>query len=186
VLSLREPGADTLERLLTEQQRASLSYPEVGATANALPPGYSHDRYEVKVGVGEVSFQRAADGLRNWKAHRGAGVAVYPSGAPLAKGTTVVLVIGIAMVRAIAACRIVYVVDEPNRFGFAYGTLALHPEQGEESFVVEHDTDDTVWFRITAFSRPHDAIARLGSPVARAVQRQVTNAYLRSLERYVA
>jgi uncharacterized protein (UPF0548 family) len=29
-------------------------------------------------------------------------------------------------------CRVVYVLDEPERRGFAYGTLPGHPESGEE------------------------------------------------------
>ena len=33
--------------------------------------------------------------------------------------------------------RVVYVVDEPARRGFAYGTLHGHPESGEEAFLVE-------------------------------------------------
>ncbi len=183
---LRDPDAATREHLLAEQRQSSLSYSEVGATAGQLPDGYRHDRYEAKLGVGAELFGRATDGLRGWRAHRGAGVSVYPSAATLTEGTTVLLVIALAPVRAVAACRIVYTVDEPRRFGFAYGTLALHPEQGEEAFVVEQDADDTVWFRITAFSKPHDPLARLGSPVARIVQRHVTNGYLRSLQRFVA
>ena len=183
---LRDPDASTVERLLTEQRQSPLSYSEVGATADGLPPGYRHDSYEAKLGTGGELFGRAADGLRTWQAHRGAGVSIYPADATLTEGTTVVLAITVGLVRAVAACRIVYVADEPQRFGFAYGTLNLHPEQGEEAFMVEHDPDGTVWFRITAFSRPHDRLARLGAPVARSIQRRVTNGYLRSLERFVA
>src|ERR1700751_5070194 len=128
------------------QESASLSYSEIGSTAGTLPPGYRHDRYEARLAIGGPSFQRAADGLRTWAAHRGAGVAVYPSAAPLAEGTTVILVISFALVLAIAACRIVYTVAEPRLFGFPYGTLALHPEQGEEAFIVERDQDHSVWF----------------------------------------
>ena len=36
----------------------------------------------------------------------------------------------------IVPCRIVWVVDEPDAFGFGYGTLRGHPDEGEESFVV--------------------------------------------------
>ena len=34
-----------------------------------------------------------------------------------------------------APCRVVYVIDEPDIRGFAYGTLPGHPESGEERFV---------------------------------------------------
>jgi uncharacterized protein (UPF0548 family) len=45
---------------------------------------------------------------------------------------------------------------DPDRYGFAYGTLPAHPEEGEELFLVTRGGDDTVRFEITAFSRPHD------------------------------
>ena len=63
--------------------------------------------------------------------------------------------------------RIVYVTDEPHRFGFAYGTLPAHPEQGEEAFHIETDSHGMVRFVVTAFSRPRHSLARIGSPVAR-------------------
>jgi uncharacterized protein (UPF0548 family) len=78
----------------------------------------------------------------------------------------------------------VYVLDEPNRFGFAYGTLAGHPERGEESFVVSL-ASDRVTFDVVAFSRPASALARFGAPVARAVQTRVTRRYLSGLESFV-
>jgi uncharacterized protein (UPF0548 family) len=77
------------------------------------------------------------------------------------------------------------VVDDRDRFGFGYGTLPGHPECGEESFVVERNSDATV-FRITAFSRPADIVARVGAPVARRLQVRFTGRYLQALVRYVA
>jgi uncharacterized protein (UPF0548 family) len=76
-------------------------------------------------------------------------------------------------------------VDEPGRFGFAYGTLPLHPEQGEEAFVVSHDEDDAVWLDIVVFSRPRHPLARLGWLAGRRVQVRATNRFLDGLEQYV-
>ena len=88
---------------------------------------------------------------------------------------------------AIAApCRIVGVIDEPNRWGFAYGTLPGHPEQGEESFHVRRTAGGEVSFEIVAFSRPAALLARLGSPVARIVQARVTRAYLEGVRLFVS
>jgi hypothetical protein len=53
-----------------------------------------------------------------------------------------------------APCRVVYVIDEPRRRGFAYGTLPGHPESGEEAFVLEQRDDGTIASNIIAFSRP--------------------------------
>ena len=161
---------------------ASLSYAEVGATLATRPDGYRHDDDTLTLGTGDAAFDRAVLGLREWRAHRGAGVRVEPPDAPIEVGTTVALALPLLGISTLAACRIVAVVDEPARFGFAYGTLAGHPERGEESFVVERD-GDAVRFDISAFSREADPLARLGAPVARLVQRRVTRAYPRGTAR---
>ena len=70
------------------------------------------------------------------------------------------------------ACRIVYVVDEPTRFGFAYGTLPDHAECGEDRFLIERDDNGTVWYDIRVFSRPRLLLARLAAPLARRLQDQ--------------
>jgi hypothetical protein len=82
-----------------------------------------------------------------------------------------------------ATCRVVEVVDEPDRFGFAYGTLPHHPEAGEESFVVIRDpATDQVRLEITAYSRPTARLAKLGGPVGRAFQRFMASRYLDGFE----
>jgi uncharacterized protein (UPF0548 family) len=73
------------------------------------------------------------------------------------------------------------VVDEPNRQGFAHGTLPGHPESGEEAFVVERADDDTVSLSVIAFSTPASDLAKLAGPLGRLAQRRMTVRYLRSL-----
>jgi uncharacterized protein (UPF0548 family) len=79
-------------------------------------------------------------------------------------------------------CRVVYLINEPNRCGFAYGTLPSHPEAGEELFLLERGHDGSISFTIRAFSRPATALARLCGPVSRAVQRAMTRRYLRAIQ----
>lgn len=62
-------------------------------------------------------------------------------------------------------------IDEPARFGFAYGTLPRHVEQGEERFLVER-VGDEVFYDILAFSRPRHPSARLGYPLMRRWQKR--------------
>lgn len=78
-----------------------------------------------------------------------------------------------------------YATDESTRFGFAYGTLPAHPEQGEEAFHIERDGEGSVRFLVTAFSRPRHPLARLGAPVARQIQLSVTRRYLAGLAEFV-
>jgi uncharacterized protein (UPF0548 family) len=181
VFRLTAPAPRDLDAVLDRVRDAPPTYAEVGATrADDMPPHYVHDRS--RVGLPTGSFDRAADALHRWQAHRGAGVDVHPGDAPLRPGADVVVVASVGPVRALAPCRIVYLIDEPDRFGFAYGTLPGHPEQGEEAFVVERVGAD-VSFSIVAFSRPAELLARVGRPVARRVQRRVTHAYLDAIRR---
>ena len=80
-----------------------------------------------------------------------------------------------------APARVVYVIDEVNRAGFAYGTMKGHPESGEESFIVEKRDDDSVWLTVRAFSRAGTWYYRLVWPILRRQQRKFTKRYLRAL-----
>jgi uncharacterized protein (UPF0548 family) len=155
-----------------------LTYAEVGATAGPLPAGYHHVQRSAVIGHGRHRFQEAADKGMRWGMLRGAGLRVEATTAVAAVGSQVIVQLG--PVRA--PCRVVYVVDEPVRRGFAYGTLPGHAESGEERFVVRYDpAADEVYAEVTAFSRHATWWSRLGSPVTSVAQRVVTDPYLRGL-----
>jgi uncharacterized protein (UPF0548 family) len=156
-----------------------LTYPEHGATAGRLPEGYHHLERRVRLGSGAEVFERAAAALMSWQVHRAAGLKVIADG-DARPGLHVVsrLAPGIS-----APCRVVHVIDEPGRRGFAYGTLRGHPECGEESFVVTVGTDGEVLFTVRAFSRPGTFLARAAGPLGRVAQRLVTGRYLRGMQR---
>jgi uncharacterized protein (UPF0548 family) len=128
-------------------------------------------------------FERARACLAHWDLQRGAGMRVVPD-EPVREGMTFMLAMHLGVVHVLAAGRVVYVIDEPDRYTFAYGTLAAHPERGEEAFTVERH-GGRVRFGIRAFSRPSHPLARLGSPVASWVQRRVTRTYLEAMRRAV-
>lgn len=119
---------------------ADLSYAEAGATRDSpLPADYRLDHYERQLSSNEGGFERAVGALRGWKAHVGAGVEIVPDDARVTVGEMVLFVIKTAGFWAVAPCRVVYVVDEPNQFSFAFGTLPGHPEQGEAAMIVERN-----------------------------------------------
>ncbi|TAM70100.1 MAG: DUF1990 domain-containing protein [Microbacteriaceae bacterium] len=99
----------------------------------------------------------------------------------IANGMTAVLKIPVGPFHIHAPLRVVYVVDDANRVGFAYGTLRGHPESGEEAFILEHRDDDSVWLIIRAFSRPSNFFYRVAGPILRIKQSQYTKRYLRAL-----
>jgi uncharacterized protein (UPF0548 family) len=182
VFRLTRPSVGDLSRLFAKAKAADLSYPEVNATRDSpLPAGYRLDRYQRQLSSDEFAFERAVEALRAWKAHVGAGVEVMPDDAGVTVGETVVFVVKTIGFWTAAPCRVVYVVDEPDRFSFAYGTLPGHPEQGEAAMSVDRNESEGVVFRIVSFSRTVEPLARLGSPVTRLIQRRVTNRYLEAL-----
>jgi uncharacterized protein (UPF0548 family) len=130
------------------------------------------------IGRGRSRFEDAADKGMRWGMLRGAGLRVDATTEVAAAGSEVIVHLG--PVRA--PCRVVYVVDEPDRRGFAYGTLPGHAETGEELFVVRYDpATDEVYADVTAFSRHATWWSRLGSPVTSVAQRMITHRYLRAL-----
>jgi uncharacterized protein (UPF0548 family) len=162
-------------------RRARLTYPEVGQTRYALPSGYASISEHVTLSSTDLSA--LASSLLRWVMHERAGLRVAASSAVVGLDEVAVLRFGSGPFSVKAPCRIVYVIDEPRRRGFAYGTLPGHPESGEESFILSSGDDGRVSLTITAFSRPATALARLAGPVGRRAQRAITHRYLRSLDR---
>ena len=155
-----------------------LTYRDVGATAGRLPDGYHHVRKSAVIGSGRTRFEEAAAKVMRWGMLRGAGVRVDATSEVAAVGSEVL--VGIGPVRA--PCRVVYVIDEPDRRGFAYGTLPGHPESGEELFAVRYDpATDEVHAEVAAFSRHATWWSKLGSPVTALMQRVITSRYLTAL-----
>jgi len=155
-----------------------LTYPEVGATAGPPPPGYRHLGFVSQVGAGHQRFEEAADAVMHWGMQRGAGLRVEASSAAVEVGAVVL----VKMAFLKAPCRVVYVIDEPDIRGFAYGTLPGHPESGEERFVVRRDpTTSAVFAEVSAFSRPATWWSKAGGPVVSVAQRIIANRYLRAV-----
>ncbi len=176
-MPVRPLAADLADRL----SRAELTYREVGQTAGPLPPGYHHLRRSAVIGHGGDAFAVAARGVLSWQVQLRSGLRVSAPAGTVSAGSVALLGIGAGPVRVSAPARVVWVVDEPDRQGFAYGTLPGHPECGEEAFVVDQRTDGTVTFTITAFSRPATALAKAAGPAGRLLQHLVTERYLRAL-----
>jgi uncharacterized protein (UPF0548 family) len=172
VFSLRKPSDDFIRRFLTAQSRLDFTYAEVGATETQPPAGHVVDHSRIKLGEGEAVFEAAAAGLRRWEQFRLGWLSPSPGDTPIEPGRCVAIVAHTLGVWCLNAARIVYVVDEPRRFGFAYGTLPDHVQSGEERFLTELADDDSVWYDILAFSRPNHFLTRLGYPFVRRLQKR--------------
>jgi uncharacterized protein (UPF0548 family) len=186
---LSEPSDNDITAFLLHQSNLAFSYAEVGATrrpeANA-PRGFKVDHNRIQLGRGVDVFQRAVDALKKWRQFELGWVSIAPRGVKLEKGATVAVKAWAYGMWSLNACRVVYVIDENEpirRFGFAYGTLPDHIERGEERFLIEWDrNDDTVFYDILAFSQPRHPLVKLGSPVARMMQKRFARDSLRVMK----
>ena len=152
-----------------------LTYAEVGATAGRLPEGYHHVRLSSPIGTGRGRFEQAGAAVMRYGMLRGAGLRVAATTEVAEVGTDVLGKLG----PFAAPCRVVYVLDEPNRRGFAYGSLPGHAVSGEEMFGVRYDpADESVHAEVVAFSRPATWWSQIGAPVTSVIQRVVTRRYL--------
>ncbi len=167
-------------------EHADLTYAEHGATAGPLPDGYRPFQGCWPVGRGATDLAAAADAVRTWEMHRGAGLRILASSGTAEVGTVVVQGVGAGGLRLLAPCRVLEVVDAERRSGFAYGTLPGHPASGEERFEVVLGDDDVVTLQVTSFSRPLTWLARAGGPAMRAAQHLVTRGYSRAVQAAVA
>lgn len=180
--SLTRPSQESLTALLASQLGAELSYPDVGATKTGdFPDGYHHAVWTRPAGNGPDAFAAAKARIDDWAGHRRAGATVVPAGAPIEVGTEVAIGLKAVSVWVTACCRIVWTVDEPDVYGFAYGTLPHHPESGEESFVARMDEAGDVIIEITAFSRGNSVLTRAAGPIGRRIQARTVGRYLDGL-----
>lgn len=183
---LTPPTPERLRPFLASQEKLSYSYPEVGYTQRPEHvPGYDNDVNFIELGKGDFVWERAKSAIWEWRMFPAPWTFITPVNAPLEAGTVVAMSARVWGIWWLNACRIVYTFDEPNRFGFAYGTLPGHAEMGEEIFMVERSEDGTVRYVIKAFSRPRLWLARLAYPVARAHQRKFQRESKANMLQYV-
>lgn len=166
------------------------TYPAAGATRSARTPRFFLPlTASKKIGTGEACFRRAATAVLTWQAQLRAGLSVRASAPCVSADDVVDQRLGPLSL----PCRVVYVVDEAPRQGFAYGggvyrkgfaygTLPGHLERGEERFVVSWDPQtDEVRFDISSVSLPVWPLLP-ALPGVRLVQRLFVRRFLAAVE----
>ncbi len=170
---IRQPSPASIQQFLLESKTLALSYAPIGIVSK-VPAGYDVDDAAVVIGSGEAGFERAKAALMSWKHFDLGWASVYPAGAPIEIGTTVAVLVNHFGFWSLNGCRVLYLLGDRSHgstFGFAYGTLTNHAEQGEEIFEVSlNRASQAVTYRIRAASRPRAALARLGYPATRMLQ----------------
>ena len=167
-----KPNKPAIDQFLADCREQVFSYSELGATLHAAPDGYNIDHNRIMLGNGAAVFERAKAAIKAWKMFSLGWVELCYPETPIAAGETVAVLVSHFGFYSLNGARIVYTIDEPDKFGFAYGTLTEHGEIGEERFSVEFDADtEQVWYDIYAFSRPGSLLAKLGYPLSRYLQK---------------
>jgi uncharacterized protein (UPF0548 family) len=182
--STRSPDSDTLRQFLASQAGKPFSYGDVGATQSNFPKDFNRDMRRWMVGEGEGDFAAGVEAMKAWEMFPKPWTRVFPSEVPQAEGRTFVIVIRVLGLYWINASRVIYMVNDTGgtkRVGFAYGTLGAHAEKGEERFLLEMSPDGTVWYDLSAFSKPNHWLARLGAPLVRMLQRRFAHESCKAL-----
>lgn len=176
-----KPDEAAVRRFIESSRTAALSYPFAGMTRDADSrasggpeiDAYNIDHNRVALGRGKTVWDTAKMAIRRWKMFDFPWVELFRHDTPITEGETVAILVSHLGFYSLNAARIVYTFDEPNRFGFAYGTLTDHGESGEERFSVEKDEDTgEVHYDLYAFSKPNQLMAYLGYPYTRTLQKR--------------
>ena len=172
MFKINEPSERDVAKFIESQRNLDFTYRDVGATNTTPPAGFTVDHNRIQLGSGEETFRRAVDVLKNWRQFDLGWVTIVPRGVKLEVGAIVAIKARAFGTWSLSASRVVYMIEEPRRFGFAYGTLPDHVECGEERFLIEWSTDDSVWYDIHAFSKPRHPLVRMSAPLARILQKR--------------
>jgi uncharacterized protein (UPF0548 family) len=178
MFSLFRPSPSSIRRRLETAKTLPISYgnalnTQAGPESLLVPDGYQRDYTRTQIGHGRQEFNAACTALREWKHFDLGWVRVANPEAAVEPGVIVAVEVHALGLWSVNLSRILYVIDEPNRFGFGYGTTPLHVERGEERFLLEHDpASGVVFYDLLAISQPAHWLAKLGYPYTRSQQRR--------------
>jgi uncharacterized protein (UPF0548 family) len=171
-----EPKDKFIEQFLEARRDDNFSYTEVGASRVAAPDHYNIDHNRIQIGSSFADFNKAIKAVKSWKMFEMSWVKLCWTDTPITVGENVAVLIKHFGFWSLNASRIVYVIEEEGeveKYGFAYGTLSEHGEQGEERFTVEfYRANKEVWYDLYAFSKPKHILAIIGYPLSRMLQKR--------------
>ncbi len=167
------PSSSVLDAYLTQVKHQAFNHPHTGKSKTIdrhnIPKGFNLDDNKVYLGQGTAVFEQAKQAISSWKMFDLNWVHLYPNTTAIKAGGTVAVSFRLFGIWWINSCEIVYTINEPHQFGFAYGTKE-HVESGEEIFQVEMNAKGEVYYRIKAFSQPHFWLVKLVKSFARRQQ----------------
>ena len=154
--------------------------------AVSVPSGYRGYEKTVKIGAGVARWEFASAAVLQWGVKTRSGFTVVAD-RPTDHDPQVVLDQRYWLTARVGPStsgnqsRSSQSIDEPDRKGFAYGTLSGHPVSGEEAFIVDRQRDDSVWLTIRSLTQPTEGVWRAVGPAVALAQRCYRRRYLRAL-----
>jgi uncharacterized protein (UPF0548 family) len=184
-----KPDADRIEWIAASLEDSPLTYSPERMTREAAPRGWTVDHNRLSLGRGAKTFERGCEALKNWLQFDLGWVRQVRPAVPIELGAIAAVESYTGGLYATNFARVIDIYNnescggrdpasgleagERRRWGFAYGTLPVHVEMGEERFLIEMELEsEEVFYDILAYSRPRHWLVRLGYLYARACQRR--------------
>ena len=136
-----------------------------------VPKGYAHDHTRTQIGHGRMAFEAACAAFRQWRQFDLGSTRVANPDAVIEPDEIIAVETHTLGLWSVNLSRILHTIDEPDRFGWIYGTTPLHVERGEERFLLEfYPVSGEVYYDLTAVSQPAYWMAQLAYPYTRSQQ----------------
>lgn len=146
----------------------------------APPSGWRAHESQVRV---RCSWEEASSQVLAWSIKRCSGFRVAPPTDRLRLGDRFHLIARIGPLTVREPVEVVAVVEQPDRVGFAYGTLEGHPVSGEEAFIVSRREDDSIWLTLRSLTAPGPGAWGAAFPLLLLAQLWYRARYRRALNR---
>jgi len=192
MFSLLKPSQASILRKLEKARELPVSYgiglnTQGGPDELHVPRGYVRDHSRSEIGRGAAAFEAAKRAMRRWEQFNLGWVRIANPEAPIEADETIVMESHTLGLWTVNFTRILYMIDEPQRFGFGYGTTTMHVERGEERFLLEfYPVSGAVEYDLLAVSQPAHWLARLGYLYARSRQHKFARESHRHMREIVA
>jgi uncharacterized protein (UPF0548 family) len=178
MFSLLRPKQSALRRRLEIARNLPGSYgiprdTQCGPDELHVPEGNVRDHMRTEIGHGAQAFAAACLAFRQWRQFDLGWVRVANPEVAIKPEEIVAVEAHTLGLWSLNFSRILYVIDEPDRFGFGYGTTASHVERGEERFLLEfYPVSGAVSYDLLAVSQPANWLACLAYPYTRSRQKR--------------
>ena len=118
---LRRPNDRLVQRVIDDQREKDFTYAHLGATRDdECPVGFHENRGQAVIGRGAEVFGRAKQAIRDWRMLNLGWIQTVVAPDEISEGELVATVARAFGVYSLNVARIVYVDDEPHRYGLRH------------------------------------------------------------------